>query len=194
MPSPINVDKLDKLLQGYDRQKSQYLVNGFRHGFSISSSLTSTSAKAKNHFSVQQFPTITEKLINEEVEAQRYAGPFKEIPLQDFHVSHLKLTPKKQPGEFRLIHNLSYPYDAKSFNHGIPADFSTVAYASIQDAIDIIQHLGPGCYMAKSDIKSAFRLIPVSPNDYHLLGISFNQSYYFDKCLAQGCSSRCQIF
>ena len=46
MPSPINVDKLDKLLQGYDRQKSQYLVNGFRHGFSISSSLTSTSAKA----------------------------------------------------------------------------------------------------------------------------------------------------
>ena len=77
MPSPINVDKLDKLLQGYDRQKSQYLVNGFRHGFSISSSLTSTSAKAKYHFSVQQVPAITEKLINKEVQAQRYAGPFK---------------------------------------------------------------------------------------------------------------------
>ena len=89
MPSPINVDKLDKLLQGYDRQKSQYLVNGFRHGFSISSSLTSTSVKAKNHFSVQQFPAITEKLIDKEVEAQRYAGLFKEIPLQDLHVSPL---------------------------------------------------------------------------------------------------------
>ena len=33
MPSPINVAKLEELLQGYDKQKSQYLLNGFRNGF-----------------------------------------------------------------------------------------------------------------------------------------------------------------
>ena len=194
MPSPINVAKLEELLQGYDKQKSQYLLNGFRNGFSIGSSLTSTSTKAKNHLTVQQFPTITETLIKKELEAKRYAGPFKEVPFQNFHVSPLKLTPKKLPGEYRLIQNLSYPYDEKSVNHAIPTEFSSVEYATIQDAIDIIQYLGPNCFMAKSDIKSAFRLIPVSPNDYHLLGFSFNQHYYFDKCLAQGCSSSCQIF
>ena len=67
-------------------------------GFSIGSSLTSTSTKAKNHFTVRQFPTITETLIKKELEAKRYAGPFKEVPFQNFHVSPLKLTQKSCQG------------------------------------------------------------------------------------------------
>ena len=47
--------------------------------------------------------------------------------------------------------------------------------------------------MAKSDIISAFRLIPVSPNDYPRLGFTYKNMYYYDKCLA-GCASSCQIF
>ena len=48
--------------------------------------------------------------------------------------------------------------------------------------------------MAKSDIKSAFRLIPVHPSDYPKLGFTYKGKYYYDKCLAQGCSSSCRIF
>ncbi|XP_062614297.1 uncharacterized protein LOC134276023 [Saccostrea cucullata] len=48
--------------------------------------------------------------------------------------------------------------------------------------------------MAKTDIEDAFRIIPICPEDYHLLGFSWQGKYYFDKCLQMGASSSCQIF
>ena len=48
--------------------------------------------------------------------------------------------------------------------------------------------------MAKTDIKSAFCIIPIHPDDYHLQGMTWNNSYFFDRCLPMGCSSSCAIF
>ena len=48
--------------------------------------------------------------------------------------------------------------------------------------------------MAKTDIKSAFRIIPVHPLEYPLLGIKWPNEYYFDRCLAVGLKSSCAIF
>lgn len=44
------------------------------------------------------------------------------------------------------------------------------------------------------DIKSAFRLLPVSPEDFELLGIQFDKYYYIDKCLPMGCALSCKLF
>jgi len=48
--------------------------------------------------------------------------------------------------------------------------------------------------MAKTDVKSAFRIIPIHPADYSLLGLKWDNIYYFDRCLAMGLSSSCAIF
>ena len=48
--------------------------------------------------------------------------------------------------------------------------------------------------MAKTDIKSAFRIIPVHPKDHPLLGMKWNSQYFFDRTLSMGCSSSCAIF
>ena len=40
--------------------------------------------------------------------------------------------------------------------------------------------------MAKEDIKSAFRLLPIHPDDFELLGVKFEGKYYIDKCLPMG--------
>jgi len=48
--------------------------------------------------------------------------------------------------------------------------------------------------MAKSDVKSAFCIIPIHPTDYFLLGMKWDNLYYFDKCLTMGLSSSCAIF
>ncbi|XP_044179321.1 uncharacterized protein LOC122960856 [Acropora millepora] len=58
----------------------------------------------------------------------------------------------------------------------------------------MIKSIGRGSYMSKTDIKSAFRIIPIHPEDYHLLGMKWNNSYFFDRCLPMGCSSSCAIF
>ena len=150
--------------------------------------------KVRNHQSVFNHPEIAKELIQKELNAGRYAGPFSSSPFPIFQVSPIKLQPKKEVGKYRLIHNVSYPYDQHSINGSISRDNSSVSYASIQDAISIIQKLGKGCFMAKSDIQSAYRLVPVSPEDYPKLGFQFRNDLYFDKCLAQGCASSCKIF
>ena len=58
----------------------------------------------------------------------------------------------------------------------------------------MIKSIGRGSYLSKTDIKSAFRIIPIHPDDYHLLGMKWNNSYFFDRCLPMGCSSSCAIF
>ena len=95
------------------------------------------------------------------------------------------LVPKKNPSEFRLVHHLSFP-----------RDFSYVHYASTDDAINLIKQLCSGCFMAKTDIASAFRIVPVQmhPHDFRLLGMKWQANYYLDRRLPMGCSTSCSIF
>ena len=138
-------------------------------------------------------PHVVSAKLEKERAAGRIAGPFSSPPFPDFRCSPLGIVPKKNPSEFRLIHHLSYP-KGSSVNDYIPQEFSSVKYACINDAISVIKSLGAGCFMAKTDIKSAFRIIPVHPKDHPLLGMKWNSQYFFDRTLPMGCSSSCAIF
>ncbi|KAM4025788.1 uncharacterized protein ACNLHF_026226 isoform 2-T4 [Anomaloglossus baeobatrachus] len=48
--------------------------------------------------------------------------------------------------------------------------------------------------MAKSDIESAFRLLPVHPDCHHLLGCVVDGAYYYNTCLPMGCAISCRHF
>ena len=56
----------------------------------------------------------------------------------------------------------------------------------------MVQDLGRGCLLGKSDIKSAFRLLPVSVLDFDQLGFKFDGKFYFHKAMPFGCSIACQ--
>ena len=131
--------------------------------------------------------------IKKETEALRLAGPFESPPFAEFRVSPLGVVPKKVPGEFRMIHHLSFP-SGSSVNDGILSANTSVQYATIADAISLIKQCGKGCFLAKTDIKDAFRIIPIQPSDYPLLGVKWNGLYYYDRCMPMGCSSSCKMF
>ena len=101
--------------------------------------------------------------------------------------------PKKTPGEFRLIHHLSFPHGA-SINDGISSEHTAVCYSRVDDAISMIKNLGKGCFLAKTDIKNAFRIIPICPQDYDLLGIFWQGKFYYDRAMPMGCASSCRTF
>ena len=44
----------------------------------------------------------------------------------------------------------------------------------------LIKRVGPGCHLAKTDIKNAFRIIPIHPFDYNLLGMKWQDFYFRD--------------
>ena len=52
----------------------------------------------------------------------------------------------------------------------IPKENSAVHYDSVDWIIHLVQQNGIHCLMAKTDIQDAFRIIPINPSDYHLLG------------------------
>ena len=140
---------------------------------------------ANNLISAQQNPEIVSAKISKELAAGRLAGPFNSPPLPNFRVSPLGVVPKKAPGEYRLIHHLSFPRGA-SVNDGISTVDTSVQYARVDDAVTMIKQLGQGCFFAKTDIKSAFRIIPIQPRDYDLLGIFWQRKYYYDRIMSMG--------
>ena len=91
------------------------------------------------------------------------------------------------------IYYLLYP-EGKSVNDGISDFDSSVSYTKLSDAIAHIRSYGSRCFLAKSDIESAFRLLPVHPDDHHLLGMIWQGHYYNDLCLPMGCASSCNLF
>ena len=194
--SPINVQVLEYFLSGYDDTEKQYLLEGFRYGFSLNYGGDQIGGIFKNHPSVLNNEEIVSNKLIQELQLDRIAGPFDDPPFHDFRSSPLGLVPKKEPGEFRVIHDLSYPKHSQgvSINSNISPENSTVSYDDLDYAISIIQQYGQACLVSKTDIESAFRIIPIQPNDYKLLGFSWKGKYYFDKCLPMGCSSSCRIF
>ena len=93
----------------------------------------------------------------------------------------------------RLIHHLSFPSGA-SVNDGIAPKHTSVHYARVNDAINMIKTLGRGCFLAKTDIKSAFRIIPIRPADYDILGVFWQGKYYYDRAMLMACASSCRTF
>lgn len=195
MPTPIRVNKLKEFLSFYDCHKARFLLDGFTFGFRIGSDLIVSHFPGckKNLLSAQTHPNVIDLKLTKEIEANRIAGPFSQPPFAQFHVSPLGVVPKKSPGEFRMIHHLSYP-KGFSVNDFIDEEFSKVSYANIDDAIRCVKQSGVGSFLSKTDIKNAFRIIPIHPGDYHLLGMQWQGLFYFDKCMPMGCSSSCKTF
>jgi hypothetical protein len=80
--------------------------------------------------------------------------------------------------------HLSYPtFD--SVNDFIDEKFTSVQYSLFDNTVSIVRDLGEGALIGKKDIKSAFRLLPIYPGDFDLLGFKIGSNYYIDKCLLQ---------
>ena len=122
-------------------------------------------------------------------------GPFSFPPFENFQVSPIGLVPKKHSNKFRTIFHLSFPKSGtSSINHFIEKDDFSLQYITIDNAIAAIHGFGSDCFMAKTDIESAFRLFPIHPDDWELLGMFWNGFYYFDKVLPFGLRSAPFIF
>lgn len=195
LPTPVKPKVLSLLLQGYDKKLTDILVSGFTEGFHIPSSIPTDPPKHdyENHRSVRENLDIVQQKLKKEKDKHRIAGPFACDPLPNMVYSPLGLIPKKAQGEFRLIHDLSFP-KSNSVNSHISPEFTAVTFQMLDHCIEQLLLLGKGAYIAKADLQDAFRIIPVFPLDYRLLGFKFLGQRYFDMCLPMGCSNSCQTF
>ena len=61
----------------------------------------------------------------------------------------------------------------------IPRDAFSLHYSSVNDAVRLLLTTGPGALMAKADLKSAFRMIPVRRQDWELRGYAMEWRILF---------------
>ena len=199
MQTPVNSVRLGELLKdaGFCEEKTNYLMEGYAHGFALGHRGLLNSRVVKNHVSSEELTPLVEK-VQKEVEMGHIAGPFSYEELcklfPEFQISPLNLRPKKEAGQYRLIFDLSHPRDGSSINENIPDVFKHVKYSSVGHFIRKIMILGPGAYLAKCDIKHAFRIVPMHPTEYRKLCMAIGDEYFFDKRLPMGVASSCGIW
>ena len=89
--------------------------------------------------------------------------------------------------------NLSSP-EGYSVNDEICPNLISVVYASVNNAVEIIHCQGPGTELVKMNLKDAYRVILVHPQDLHLLGIQWCGDTFVDRSLPFGLRSATKIF
>ena len=123
LPTPIKINKLKLIVQGYDVEKLNFLISGFRHGLYLGYQGPRESCFVKNSDSTKDNWEVGNTKLKKEMKMGRIAGPFNMPPFKKFRVSPLAVIPKSTPGEYRLIHNLSAPL-GNSVNSFIPPELT----------------------------------------------------------------------
>lgn len=195
--SPIRLEELAPLLASHpDQSFAAFIIEGLANGFRIGYSLNRLCLRCRtiNHPSAFANEQVIDDKITAEVTAGRLLGPVPPQLAQSVHTSPLGLVPKAhRSGSWRMICDLSSPR-GNSVNDGIRPELCSLQYATVDKAVEIIQQLGRDTQLVKLDIKDAYRIVPVHPSDYHLLGIQWRGNTYVDRALPFGLRSAPKIF
>ena len=92
-----------------------------------------------------------------------------------------------------MIVDLSSPEGA-SVNDGIDPCLCSLTYVTVDDAARSVVGAGRGAFLVKADVKQAYRMVPVHPEDRLLLGMVWDDSLFVDSALPFGLHSAPKIF
>ncbi|XP_066538410.1 uncharacterized protein [Hoplias malabaricus] len=123
-------------------------------------------------------------------------GPYSSPPFSTFRINPIGVATRKYSGKKRLVIDLSAPRGSSvpSINSLVPSSEFSLCYARVDDAISLIKLLGRGTWLAKADVVSAFKIIPLHPDFWHLFGVKWRGQFYFAVRLTFGCKSSPKIF
>ena len=123
---------------------------------------------------MNNYASTTNPLAREKVEAtlleELQAGNYVVTSSKPRIVSALGAVPKPDSEDLRLIHDCSMP-PGKGVNSYI--DIEKQTFQTIDSAVKMIE---PGCYMAKIDLRHAYRSVPVHPANHTALGLKWKFS------------------
>ena len=143
---------------------------------------------------IRELPRVADAL------ATFTAGSHISGPLFNQDSKKLKINPlmavSKPGGHVRIVGNLKYPR-GQSFNDGIPedrlADWPVKMLTATKFAKMII-NAGHGAFMACSDLRDAYKMIPVSLQQRNLQAYQFCGALFIELKLVFGDKLACQFF
>lgn len=188
--------------QSFVSEIMDYMTNGAPTGYNG----PNVHMENSNWPSVDTFSSHVRHTMVTDSQKQRFIGPFKSKPFQNIICSPMGAFMKKRSCKVRTIHDLSYPAGS-SINDFIDKSECSLKYKTIDDAVSVCQdirkqHNTNVVYGAKLDLKDAFKHIIVRPEEWHLLGSTWNngkngdtsKDYWFSTVLQFGMRSSPKLF
>ena len=170
-----------------------YIVDGLLRGFDVGFKGINSETRPKNLLSALNNRTKVSEAIDKELVRSHTSGPFIYPPLKNLHCSPIGGGVIKKDNSCRLIMDLSQP-KGSSINEGISKETFSVKYTHFDEATKLVRSAGKSCLLSKVDIKHAFRLLPVKPDNWKLLGYFWEGYYFVDTRLPFGLRSSPAIF
>ena len=190
--TPLNIAQWRVRLQHHpDHEFSQWLLDGLREGFRLGIQEGSQLRPAMSNMqSARDNPRIIDDYLQAETAQGRILGPYNPNSMPGIHTNRFGVIPKKhQPNKWRMITDLSFP-TGSSVNDAIDPALCSLQYVSAMASLE----LGKGAFLAKADIQSAYRLVPVHPEDRIWLGMQWKGALYVDGMLPFGLRSAPKLF
>lgn len=143
------------------------------------------SLQVSNMRSVSEQPEVLNAYLTAELTACHLAGPFASPPWPCLHISPFGVIPKNhQPGKWCPILDLSSLHlgpvlttswtcprsKGGSINDDIPEDPFSLHHVSVDDVVRALGALDLEAFMAKFDVRAAYRNVPIHPDDRFFAG------------------------
>ena len=164
-----------------------------RDGFCVGNKGAPIRRSLLNMSSAREKPEVIREYLAKECSEGRVLGLLDPSYFPFVHTSRFGVIPKGTSGKWRLIVNMSAPQGA-SINDLVSESVCSLSYVSVDDTADGIVRLGMGALLAKIDIKSAYRNVPIHPDDRWLMGMYWDDAPYVDTALPFGLRSALKIF
>lgn len=190
--TPIKVDRFEKLLVGHPNQPFvKSVCRGLRKGFwpfadTSDPNLPTTFDNSQRPILSREKAKFIRQQRDEEVRLKRWSKPFGSKLLPGMYSSPISAVPKRTPGKFRLI--IDQSRGRHSLNSMIPR-------SQVKVKLDDIYDLGTALMavrkkhgakrklsLFKSDVKSAYRLMPMHPLWQIKQVATVDGKRYVDRC------------
>ena len=175
-----------------DRQVATFL----RYGWPLNRDNSPVSRTWTNHPTATRYANHVTQYLCKELKAGTLLGPYVTSPFLEHQtgISPMSTRPKKLSEKRRILVDLSWPRDGHSVNSGIPKDtFMEQQVKIVYPTIDMLCKraiaLGPKIVGWRKDLERAFRILPLDPKFYSILGVFWSGAILFDKFAVMGCRS-----
>lgn len=194
--SPLNLAGWRRRLRRHpDQDFAGFILDGLENGFRIGVNEARQVESAKRNMpSAMAQKKVISEFVMSEVGKGNILGPFSKSTGPRVQINRLGVIPKKhQVGKWRIITDLSFP-EGRSVNDAIEPALCSLTYVSVEKVATAAMLKGKGALIAKIDIKSAYRLIPVCMEDRKWLGMEVDGQLYVDGMLPFGLRSAPKLF
>lgn len=191
--SPIKVEVFKKYLKSHPNQRfAKSVIRAFKNGFwpyaNISDPAFPTTydgSRQRKLITSRDKAEFIRKQRDEEMERRRWSKSFGRKLLPGMHCSPIGAIPKKTKGKYRLI------IDQSSGPHALN---STIEKHQVKPRLDTIHDLGTKLIalrkkypkrklvLFKSDVKAAYRQLPMHPLWQIKQIVSIDSKRYVDRC------------